>query len=276
MPGEANPVPGQTALAAPDDPALPAPFGWEEGHVAVDLPGARALFTTRRGGCSGGPYASLNLGFFTDDEPSRVARNRLRVANRIDIAVDRFAFARQVHGAEVVRVRSAPDLDWPGLPGARPLPEGDGQATDQLGVATLVLVADCVPIAMAGEGAVAMLHGGWRGLAGGVAAEGVRALRELGVEGPLSAAIGPAAGACCYEVGEEVHAHFTAHGSAARRGRNLDLAAIARRELEAAGVGEVHLCGLCTMCPGSEALFFSHRREAGVTGRQAGIAWRRA
>jgi copper oxidase (laccase) domain-containing protein len=95
--------------------------------------------------------------------------------------------------------------------------------------------------------------------------------RELGGRGPLCAAIGPGAGACCYEVGEEVHAAF-ADGAEARRGRNLDLKAIAARELERAGVEQIHDLGLCTICSDS-SLFFSHRRDRGLTGRQAGLAW---
>ena len=117
-----------------------------------------------------------------------------------------------------------------------------------------------------------MLHGGWRGLAGGILAEGVRALREVGGAGPVTAALGPAARGCCYEVGEEVHAAFAAYD--ARRGeRGLALEAVARAQLEAAGVAAVHDTGLCTMCA-DPALFFSHRRDGGVTGRQAGVAWR--
>ncbi|MGZ4194272.1 MAG: polyphenol oxidase family protein, partial [Solirubrobacteraceae bacterium] len=116
-----------------------------------------------------------------------------------------------------------------------------------------------------------MLHAGWRGLAAGVLAEGVAALRELGAAGPLTAAIGPGAGVCCYEVGGEVHAVFRGYPDA-RRGRNIDLKAIARAELARAGVEHVHDAELCTICAG-ETLFFSHRRDRGLTGRQAGIAW---
>jgi copper oxidase (laccase) domain-containing protein len=118
-----------------------------------------------------------------------------------------------------------------------------------------------------------MLHAGWRGLAGGVVAAGVAGVRALGASGPVAAAIGPGAGGCCYEVGEEVHAAFAAHGGEVRNGRNLDLKAVARRELEAAGVRTVDDVGLCTLCAGRD-LFFSHRRDGGVTGRQAGVAWR--
>jgi YfiH family protein len=242
---------------------LPAPFRWEGEHVAIALPGARALFTTRRGGVSSGPYSSLNLGLWTEDSPACVGENRDRVAMLVGIERGRFAQGRQVHGVVVRRVVSPPSGD--------PV-ESDGQATALEGVAPVVLVADCLPIAIAGEGAVAMLHAGWRGLAGGVIAEGVRALRELGATGPLAAAIGPGAGVCCYEVGEEVHAEFAAFGPGVRSGRNLDLKAIARSQLEGAAIEEVHDTGLCTLCS-DPRLFFSHRRDSGVTGRQAGVVW---
>ncbi len=163
--------------------------------------------------------------------------------------------------------------------GVAPLPDGDvelleadGQATRLRGVAPMVMTADCLPIALAGDGAVAMLHAGWRGLAAGIVAEGVRAMRELGAGRPIEAAIGPGAGGCCYEVGEEVHAEFAEYGDRVRRGRNLDLKAIAREDLARAGVAAVHDVGLCTICS-DETLFFSHRRDHGVTGRQAGLAW---
>jgi YfiH family protein len=139
-------------------------------------------------------------------------------------------------------------------------------------VAGVVLTADCLPIAIAGEGAVAMVHAGWRGLAAGIVREGVAAVRELGAQGPLAAAIGPGAGPCCYEVGEEVHAVFEDRGPGIRRGRNLDLKEIARIELRQAGVSGVHDVELCTICS-EPSLFFSHRRDRGLTGRQAGIAW---
>jgi copper oxidase (laccase) domain-containing protein len=120
------------------------------------------------------------------------------------------------------------------------------------------------------EGAVAALHGGWRGLADGILTEGLAALREVGGRGPVTALIGPGARGCCYEVGEDVHARFAAYDDA-RDGNNLDLPAVAKAELEAAGA-EVHDVGLCTMC--DPELFFSHRRSGGTTGRQAGVVWR--
>jgi YfiH family protein len=235
-------------------------FAWAGEHLACELPGARALFTTRRGGVSSGPFRSLNLGLGTEDDREAVRENRRRVA---DAARRPTVGGRQVHGAVVRRVA------------AHHPPRGepaDGQATARADLAPVVLTADCVPVAVAGRRAVAMLHCGWRPLAGGIVTEGVRAVRELGDDGPLTAAIGPGAGGCCYEVGDEVREAFAQHGAAVRRGRNLDLKAVARRELAAAGVEEVHDAELCTLC-GDPELWFSHRRDAGRTGRQAGLVW---
>jgi YfiH family protein len=243
---------------------LPTPFAWAGDHISVELAGARALFTTRRGGVSAGAYESLNLGLWTDDDPGCVSVNRDRVARETGIARERFAQGRQVHGAHVARVREAP--------AGEPAP-ADGQATALRGVAPVVLVADCLPVALASREAVAMLHCGWRGLAAGIVADGVRALRELGAGDPLAAAIGPGAGACCYEVGDEVRAAFGEADGAAGTAGHLDLKAIAAARLREAGVGEVHDVDVCTICTSSRPLFFSHRRDAGRTGRQAGVAW---
>jgi YfiH family protein len=153
-------------------------------------------------------------------------------------------------------------------------PRADGQATNLRGVAMAALAADCLPIAIAGGGAAAIVHAGWRGLDGGVIAAGARAVRDLATQGgepELAAAIGPGAGPCCYEVGDEVHAAFAEY-SGVRRGDNLDLKEIARRQLLAAGVSDVHDIALCTLCAPPE-LLYSHRRDGGVTGRQAGVAW---
>jgi YfiH family protein len=214
-------------------------------HLAIDLPGGMALFTTRRGGVSEGPFASLNLGLWTDDDVGRVRDNRERV--REQAGVERLAQGRQVHGTRVV-------VDGQGVE------EADGQVTTEAGVAAVVLVADCLPVALAGSEGVGVVHAGWRGLAAGVLEAGVEAA------GAVCAAIGPGIGPCCYEVGDDVRAVFGATE------RTLDLKAIARARLEAAGVREIHDCGLCTSCDAER--FFSHRRDRGVTGRQAGLAWR--
>jgi len=223
-------------------------------HLAIALDGGSALFTTRRGGVSEGPFASLNLGSWTDDDPERVRANRAAVER---LGGGRLAQVHQVHGTRVIEARPRPE-------GAPP-PDADGQVTSARGIAPMALTADCLPVALVAPEAVAMVHAGWRGLAGGVLAEGADALRALGAS-RIAAAIGPGAGPCCYEVGPEVHAAFGTSG------RTIDLKALARERLEAAGVAEVHDCGLCTICDPER--FFSHRRDDGVTGRQAGIAWR--
>jgi YfiH family protein len=245
-------------------PPLAAPFRWEGDHVAADLPGARALFSTRGGGVSQGPYASLNLGLLTDDDEAAVGENRRRLAAATGCPRERIVYGRQVHGATVRRATEPPGR-------ARPLAEEDGQATALAGHPALVFTADCLPVLLASGGAVAALHAGWRGLAAGILAEGVAALRDLGATGPVHALVGPGARGCCYEVGDEVHAAFAAYGARAGE-RNLDLAAVARAKLAEAGADAVDDVGLCTIC--EPDLFFSHRRDAGVTGRQAGVVWR--
>lgn len=242
---------------------LPAPFHAAGEHIEIDLPAARVVFTTRNGGVSSGPFASLNLGRLTEDDPVCVERNRAILTGELGVP---FAYGRQVHGREVSHASAANDER------AEPIP-ADGQASAIPGLGLLVFTADCLPVAVAGEGAAAMLHAGWRGLAGGVLAEGVAAVRALGASGPLSAAIGPGAGPCCYEVGDDVHAAFAdleRLGLPVRAGRNLDLKATAAAKLREAGVETVHNVGLCTICSPE---FFSHRRDHGVTGRQVGVAW---
>lgn len=215
--------------------------------IEVDLGGATALFTLRDGGVSTGPYASLNLGPYTDDDPAAVAENRRRAAAR---AGAELVGVRQVHGTRVTE-------------GSDPASEADGVVVRTPGLAATVLVADCLPVVVAGDGAVAALHAGWRGLADGILEAGIEA---LGGTAPR-AVIGPGAGVCCYEVGGEVAAHF---GREHRRGRHLDLKAAAVARLRAAGVEAVDDVGVCTMC---DARCFSHRRDGGVTGRQGGLGW---
>lgn len=258
---------------------LAAPFHEIDDHLRIELPGGRALFSTRRGGVSEGPFASLNLGLtgpapprVRSDQAAQVAVNRDRLAERVGIPAGRFAHGHQVHGSDVRRVTQPPRGAW-SAPGEASAVRCDGQATALAGVATVVLTADCLPVAVIAEGAVAMVHAGWRGLARGVLGHAVAAVRELGARGPVRAAIGPGVGRCCYEVGEEVHRAFAAHGPAVREGSRLDLKLIAERELSTAGVAEVHDAGLCTMCA-EPALFFSYRRDRGLTGRQGGVAWR--
>jgi YfiH family protein len=242
---------------------------WRESDgvrwLEAELPGARAAFSTRLGGVGEGSFESLNLGVLTDDETGAVVENRRRIAAALGLRAERVAIGRQVHGAELA-IHAVPQEPSPfAEPGGSEIPEVDGHVIADPGLAALVFVADCLPVAMAGPGGVAMLHCGWRGLAAGIVARGAEAV------GATDAAIGPGIGPCCYEVGEEVLGAFAGLGEGVASGRMLDLAEVARRLLRDAGVEEVESAGLCTSCEGE--LFFSHRRDAGRTGRQAGLVW---
>jgi polyphenol oxidase len=225
--------------------------------IELELPGAVVRFTARAGGVSQAPYDTLNLGRWTDDDPDAVAENRRRASDGRPLA-----FAKQVHGPRVITVDAPTD--------EHAIAEADGVATTSRDVAALVLTADCLPVALATPAAVAMVHAGWKGLADGVLAAGVEALRALDPDGAIHAAIGPAAGVCCYEVGDDVAARFP--DVPRRADRMLDLKRIATARLKAAGVAQVHDVGRCTMC--EPDVFFSHRASGPVTGRQGGLVWR--
>jgi YfiH family protein len=235
--------------------------------IEVGLPGARVAFSTRTGGVSDGPYRSLNLGINTDDDLARVSENHRRLASALEVDHDAVALGWQVHGTELAEWTEPPPATRLLAPDDE-LERVDGHVTDLEGVALLVLAADCLPIALAAPGRIAMLHCGWRGLATGILERAVARFDE-----PPAAAIGPGIGSCCYEVGPEVLAAFDGLEDVAR-GRMLDLRAAARRLLEASGARRIEDVDLCTSChPG---LFFSHRRDGGVTGRQGGMVWRTA
>jgi YfiH family protein len=238
-----------------------------ESAFELHLPGARVLFSTRRGGVSEGPYESLNLGVLTDDDRARVRENRRRLAERAELHPGAVAMGWQVHGTDIERWEGPPPAgrDGYGSPGAE-LARVDGHTTTASALGLLVLVADCLPVALASDDRVTAIHCGWRGLANGIVE---RALRDF--ERPPAAAIGPGIGRCCYEVGDEVRARF-AHLDGVADGRMLDLRAVARRLLAAGGVERIEEVDLCTRC--RPDLFFSHRRDAGLTGRQAGLVRR--
>jgi YfiH family protein len=225
-------------------------FRWDAG------PGYEVAFSTRHGGVSEGPFESLNLGKLTRDSEENVEENRRRLCAAVGVDAGRLTFNRQRHSAVVHRAV-----------GGRRGTDGDGIWTDEPGVPMLAFTADCVPVAVVGAGrpALALLHVGWRGLLDGIVHEGVQALGSAG-----RAAVGPGIGPCCYEVGDEVAGPFRERfGDDVLAGRNLDLRAATERALRDAGVGKIERFDLCTSC--NEGLFFSHRRDDGVTGRQGVI-----
>jgi YfiH family protein len=261
----------------------------EQGGVRwleARMPGAIAAFTTRPGGTSEPPFEALNLGLFTDDDREAVIENRRLLAAALGFQPYQIAVAHQVHGADLIDhvgppashcsfATYGPDKERGGTVGGG-LTKADGHVVAAEQTAALVFVADCVPVALSGPSGVAMLHCGWRGLAAGIVAKGAAAI------GATDAAIGPSIGPCCYEVGPEVlatldlptgpkTAYMTTHRPV---GAVVDLPAVARGQLREAGVERIETSGLCTSC--EPDLFFSHRRDRGRTGRQAGLVWRSA
>ena len=227
--------------------------------IRWDADGYRVAFTTRVGGVSEGPYASLNLGRKSGDDPERADENRRIACEAIGADVEKLALNFQVHSARVLRAVPAQRGE-----------HADGLWTDEPGLPILAMSADCLPIVLArvGKPGVTVLHAGWRGLLAGIVAAGAEA---LGGE-KLVAAVGPAIGPCCYEVGEEVAAPFRERfGDDVVQRSHLDLWTSAERALRAAGVERVERFDRCTAC--EPETFFSHRRDAGRTGRQGVIAY---
>lgn len=254
---------------------------WREANgvrwLEASLPGATAAFATRHGGVSEPPFDRLNLGALTEDSLDAVVANRARLAAALGFPEERIAHSHQVHGIELLTHGEPPlrcsfslrnNVAEQRRLGDGAIPAADGHVMTAPGVAGLVFVADCVPVALAGPGGVAILHCGWRGMAAGIVARGAAAT------GATEAAVGPCIGPCCYEVGPEVLNAFAGLGEGIADGRMLDLTEVARRLLLESGVERVELSGLCTSC--EPELFFSHRRDAGRSGRQAGLVWREA
>ncbi len=234
-------------------------------------PGVRHGFFTRAGGVSRPPYASLNLGASVGDDPEAVAENRRRCFAALGLDEAWVVTPHQVHSTVVARVGRAD--------GGRVVDATDGLVTAEPGTALFLRFADCVPIVLYDREhrAVGLVHAGWRGTLEGIAGAGVRAMQaHFGSQpGRLWAGIGPAIGACCYQVGADLAEAF------ARRfgprvvsqppggGAHLDLVAANAIALQEEGLGHVELAGLCTACRVDE--FFSHRREAGHTGRLGAV-----
>lgn len=249
----------------------------EDDHWVWSAGRARAVFSSREGGVSDAPFDSLNVGLHVGDEPACVLDNRRRAAALVGLEPAQVAGVTQVHGADVwVDLRGGAELPgdvrWDGGD-ASPI-EADALVTTRSGVALAVAVADCMPIAIAWGDAIAAIHAGWRSLDGGVIEATLAMLRRaagsavaLANVGPF-AVIGPALGPCCMEVGEEVAARFGSASIIRRDGAprpSLDARAEATRRLERVGARVEHV-EVCTRC---DPRLFSHRGEAGRTGRQS-------
>lgn len=226
-----------------------------------------ALQTTRRGGVSAGPYASLNLGDRVGDEAAAVAANRERLALAARLPAEP-AWLQQVHGAHVVT-----------LPAADRARCADAAVARTPGQVCAVLTADCLPVLLCADDGteVAAAHGGWRGLAAGVLQACVAQMQTPAAG--MMAWLGPAIGPRAFEVGAEVREAFVSADAASaqafsdgeRPGKFFaDLYALARRCLALAGVTRVYGGGFCTYS--ERERFFSYRRD-GECGRMASLIW---
>lgn len=248
-----------------------------EFKALQSLGGLRHGCTTRLGGISQGCFASLNLGFKTGDDSSRIRENYRRLAAALAIPEEAFTLSRQNHTVNILAVRAEDRGKGLCRPGDKQ--DIDGLITNEPGICLLIHHGDCVPLLIADKHgkAIAAVHAGWRGTAGNIAGHGVAALQKsYGIEpADLIAAIGPSIGSCCYEIGPEVAAAFAPlEGSRdflfplAGDKFHLDLPEVNRRAFLAAGLKEenIHLSGLCTAC--HKRIFFSHRRQKGRRGLQ--------
>lgn len=238
-------------------------------------------FATRAGGVSEGPFASLNLGFSTGDDRAKVEENLRRLATAAGAPLGCLSRVSQVHGDRVLEARVEEALvAEEGGDTLRP-PEGEADAlwTGVPGTWVAVGTADCVPVLLVDPDGrrVAAVHSGWKGTDADISARAVEALVAQGARPErLLAAVGPAIQRCCYEVSAELGQRFTARfGSEVvveEGGRiRLDLSRAVRLTLLGAGLRAAHVDVLqvCTACEPSR--FFSHRRDAGRTGRHLNL-----
>ena len=256
-------------------------FGGDQGKHGV-----RLVFTTRRGGVSTGPYAELNLGMSAGDDPARVTENRRLLCDTLGLDVNRLSIVKQVHSDRVVVVDEIRDSDSPVI-------EADAQVTAAPGIPLFGLFADCLAVYLydPAHGVIGLAHAGWRGTVAGIAGKTVAVMTERFGTRPehCHAALAPAAGPCCYEVGNEVaeaaREVFPAewnvlkprNGDAGINERipdgkwTFDLWEGNARWLEKAGLKRenIIISRLCTIC--RQDLFFSYRGSGGRTGRMAAV-----
>ena len=241
------------------------------------FPGIIHAVTTRCGGCSSGPYESLNMGFQVGDVHQHVLGNRQTVLTALGYNDDVLVMARQVHKTRVTVVR--------GLSGENRgvLPEVDGFITATPGLLLMIKIADCFPVFLYDpeRRIIGLLHAGWRGAASGIIENGLEVMASTFGVNPknLVAGVGPGINKCCFEVGQEVLDGFSANpwftdALWERLDRDtylFDLKHAIVLRLKSCGLTEsaIAVAGQCTSC--CRDLLFSHRRDKGKTGRMAAV-----
>ncbi|MBN1289862.1 MAG: laccase domain-containing protein [Actinobacteria bacterium] len=242
--------------------------------------GIGVYFTCRKGGASEGIHGTLNLSFDVNDERGAVAFNRKTVSDAVGIPVSNWTLCRQVHGCRVHVVEQF-DIGRGAHDHESGIPRTDGLISGLSGTLVGVLTADCIPVIfVAGRKRVcAAVHAGWRGVLAGVLPEAFKKIRMRSGEdaGGIDIYIGPHIRACCFEVGKELGGLFEDSIGEEAVDRcygnvdHVDLESAIIVQMKRMGVsnGNIHMAKQCTSC-GDD--YFSHRRDRGMTGRQAGLA----
>lgn len=243
--------------------------------------GADMAFSTRRGGFGQGVYDSANLGLHVEDDPEQVILNREKYLANFQLQLGQAVACRQVHGDRIVRV----DQQQQGR-GAylydTSLPDCDALITNVPGVSLLTFYADCLPVYLfdPNRRAIGMVHSGWKGTMQRIAAKAVTSLQnEYGSQAEdVWAAIGPGIGGCCFEISPslagEVKTSFSGYENILRADGDRicwDLGLTIRQMLLQTGIKSenMSICPLCTAC--HPELFFSYRRDQGMTGRMGAL-----
>ena len=228
-------------------------------------PNVRAAITTRRGGVSQGPHASLNLGSHVDDDPDAVRHNRALLRTHLALPAEP-CWLNQTHGTDLVEATRAHQP-----------PSADAAFSRTAGEICAILTADCLPILLCNRSGATVLaiHAGWRGLLDGIISRCVETLAEDPAD--WMAWIGPGISGAAYEVGSELVALFTAREPRWSRyftpmqdKMRADLPALAEDQLAMAGIADITRYAGCTA--GEPERFFSYRRD-GLTGRFASLIW---
>jgi polyphenol oxidase len=236
----------------------------------LDRAGFAHGFSTRIGGVSASPFASMNLGRSVGDDLGNVTENHARLARALGYSTEQLFEASQVHGNTVLVLRGD---DHPTEIRQR---KADALVARDAGAAVGVRTADCVPVLLADptSGAVAAVHVGWRGIVNGIVFEAIQTLAGEN-PGQVVGSIGPAIGPCCFEVGDDVAAQIAdaaGDGIVIRRGPqkpHVDLWRAVEHQLRRAGVSTLDTLGHCTMC--DEQQFFSYRRDGARSGRMLAV-----
>ncbi len=239
--------------------------------------GVRTAFSTRSGGCSQGPYESLNMGLHVGDQTESVIKNRTRFLHAVEADLQDMVCCEQIHGCEIARVGKA-DVGRGAMHLSTAVPKCDAMITDVPGLSMVAFFADCFPLYFYDPRcrAVGLAHAGWKGTMMRIAARTIEEMtRQFGSDvHDIEVFIGPGIGPCCFEIKEELARNVSSEFPlvndliVCEAGRLAwDLIKTNLEIIRNAGVSEknIGVCRLCTAC--NSDLFFSHRRDKGLTGR---------